>query len=89
MFIPSSKHATDRVMERGIELHPSVRARVDSGEHVAVRLRRLGGVRGSWLGSQGDWEWAVYRDGRLVTVFRRRSNQPSTPQALGVSRVIL
>jgi len=89
MSIPSSKHATDRASERDIQLHPRVRARVDAGESVAVRLRRLGSVRGSWLGSQGDWEWAVYRGGQLVTVFRRRSNQPSTPQALGVSRVIL
>jgi hypothetical protein len=89
MSMPSTRHASERTSERGIELHPSVRARVDSGEHVAVRLRRLGSVRGSWLGSQGDWEWAVYRGGRLVTVFRRRASQPSTPQALGVSRVIL
>jgi hypothetical protein len=44
--------------------------------------------RGSLVGSNGECVWAIIRDGEIVTVMLRRGNQPSTPGALRVRKVI-
>ena len=56
------------------------------GEDVAVYLGRTND-RGALIGSNGDQVWAIIRGGRVHTVMLRRSDQPSTPQALRVRRV--
>lgn len=44
--------------------------------------------RGSLIGSNGNEVWAILRDCLITTVMFRRSNQPHTPAALRVDRVI-
>lgn len=54
---------------------------------AAVLVGRLREARGALIGSNGDEVWAVLRDGALVTIMLRRSDQPATPQALRVQHV--
>lgn len=56
------------------------------GEDAAVYAGRTTD-RGALIGSNGDQVWAIIREGRVHTVMLRRSDQPSTPQALRVRRV--
>jgi hypothetical protein len=44
---------------------------------------------GGWQGgSNGDVVWAIVRDGAIRTVMFRRADQPATPAALRVDKVI-
>lgn len=44
--------------------------------------------RGSLVGSNGDEVWAVLREATITTVMLRRGNQPKTPAALRVNKVV-
>jgi hypothetical protein len=90
----------ERIMERLTEagMNPDLIAKVADAlvalggtttEAEAVRFYRFDAQKGDLSRSNGNTAWAVYREGRLVTVMLRRDNQPSTPQALRVDRVRL
>lgn len=89
-----------RLAEVGIPSEPVLRrceelARRVPERSAAVRLwftlpEVRGDTRGAYrerVGSNGDHVWMIVRDGRVVTLMLRRSNQPSTPEALRVERV--
>lgn len=73
---------------------------IDVAEVVSIALERMAGQRAdSWailVGyaegfrgfSNGDVVWAIVRGDTLATVMFRRSDQPSTPAAFGVERVV-
>lgn len=69
----------DRILDRAAGAHSA-----------AVRLAVLGRMVGEFgsQGSNGDELWAVVRGGRVVTIMFRRSDQPRTPEAFRVARVI-
>ncbi len=89
-------HALQRLLQREPEAAtiPRLWERLeelgsDGGGH-AVRLLALDGERGARDGahaSNGDELWAIVRDGRPVTIMRRRREQPATPEALRVDAV--
>lgn len=89
-----------RLAEVGIPSEPVLRRCEELARHVpdrsaAVRLwfdlpEVRGDTNGSYrerVGSNGDQVWMIVRDGRVVTMMLRRSNQPATPEALRVDRV--
>jgi hypothetical protein len=84
-------HAKRQAASRGI----------DSAEVVSIVLERIAGKgsASSWavlVGyaegfrgfSNGDVVWAIVRGNTLCTVMYRRQDQPSTPAAFEVKRVV-
>lgn len=57
-------------------------------EDVAVRLALLPRSVGAFPDSNGNEVWAIVRGGQVKTVMLRRSDQPATPTALRVNKVI-
>lgn len=89
-----TSHARQRAEQRGLSLPLSLR--LDPSLSYAVRLGRVtSNVDGqpadhyARTESNGEWQWAIVRQGRVVTSMRRRGDQPSTPAALRVDRVVL
>lgn len=67
-------------------------ARAYPSTSVAVRMRVLPAAFGDVRGgperqSNGDEAWAICRNGYVRTVMLRRSTQPRSPEAFGVSLV--
>ncbi len=93
-----ANHATQRILQR---LTPAEAATVTAniataGEilprdlNAAVYVHSLAAHRQSEDDSRSNGEHvvAIFREGRVATVMLRRGNQPSTPAALRVDRVI-
>lgn len=93
-----ANHATQRILQR---LTPAeaqtVKANIATarevlprGMDVAVYVHSLAAHRQSEDDSRSNGEHvvAVFREGRVATVMLRRGNQPATPAALRVDRVI-
>lgn len=57
-------------------------------EDVAIFLQGLGAVYGSYSTSFGDEVWAIARQGRVVTLFLRRSGEESTAEVFRVDRIV-
>lgn len=85
-----------------METHADRQARtrgIDPAEVRAIVAERVGRPAGSvavfcgwaegWAGgSNGDEVWAIVRAGAVSTVMFRRADQPATPVALRVERVV-
>lgn len=93
-----ANHATQRILER---LTPAeaqtVKANIATavevlprGMDVAVYVHTLAAHRQSEDDSRSNGQnvVAIFRGGRVATVMLRRDNQPATPAALRVARVI-
>lgn len=83
-----TRHAASQATTRGIdprEVCAIVAERTADTRSVAVFCGWAEGFRGA---SNGNDVWAVVRDGTVVTVMFRRGDQPATPQALRVDRVV-
>ncbi len=52
--------------------------------HIGFQVNEAYGER-----SNGDNVWAMVRHGELITMFLRRSNQPSTTTALRVEKITI
>jgi hypothetical protein len=86
----TTDHAARAASSRGIPI----------ADVVSIALERIGTQRArSWAvlvgyaegfrgASNGDVVWAIVRGDALATVMFRRSDQPSTPAAFDVERVI-
>ena len=98
LHVLTTAHALGRVAER---LTPEDRDRVTVAlsnvtahkyrQAVAVRVARLSQSYGDAWGdaSNGSDVWAVIRGGAVVTVMLRRKQQPTSPGAFGVDRVVV
>lgn len=63
-------------------------ARSNPSGSLAALLWRLPKPYGTRETSNGDQVWAIIRDGDVVTLMLRRSDQPTTPGAMSVDRLI-
>jgi len=96
-------HAEQRAAERIIAAGRSPQEAVSLAERIArayprtdiaVRLMVLEGAYGDTQDdilsrmSNGDEVWAIIRQGSVTTIMLRRSNQPRTPEALRVDKVL-
>lgn len=87
-----SPHAAQQCASRNL---PATEVAAVVAERLAGRVYESVAVfcgwvedRGSLIGSNGECVWAIVRRGVVATVMLRRSNQPSTAQALRVAAVI-
>jgi hypothetical protein len=87
-----TRHAAEQCTSRSIPvaaIQQVIETKLSTGWNGADAAVYVGRTndRGSLMTSNGDQVWAIIRDGRIHTVMLRRSDQPSTPQALRVSKV--
>jgi hypothetical protein len=85
----TTDHAARQARLRGID-PAEVGAIVDErvGSTTADVAVFCGWAEGWAGGSNGDEVWAVARAGVVATVMFRRADQPATPAALRVGRVV-
>ena len=90
-------HTQQRLIERGINIPDSELNKIALSCNVdsAVILAKLDSHKGDNVNgyyrrqeSNGDLIVLIVRSSRPITIMYRRSNQPSTPQALKVCNVI-
>lgn len=98
-----TRHARERITERLTDAGMTqdqidqtfdlaqLRLEEAQGEDTAIRLMVLERQINQAMGdrSNGNTVWGIYRGGRLITVMLRREDQPSTPEALRVTRIVL
>lgn len=89
----TSAHAIEQAEKRGVPVY-IIEARVEAEAHrisgdTAILVGCLPAPKNAADGSNGDQVWAIVRDGYIVTVMFRRSNQPATPERLRVDTVVI